>query len=69
MRSGIVVTVAIATAVLIAAWQAQAAPWTGAAKLEAAAKAATVVETVACNGRWGKCPPASHWWRGACVPC
>jgi hypothetical protein len=32
-------------------------------------KTATVVENVACNGRWGKCPPASHWWRGACVPC
>jgi hypothetical protein len=69
MRSGKIVTVAIATAVLIGAWQAQAAPWSGAAKLEAAAKAATVMETVACNGRWERCRPGWHWWRGACVPC
>ena len=32
------------------AWQADAAPWSGAAKLGAAAKTATQVEVVACNG-------------------
>jgi hypothetical protein len=28
-----------------------------------------VVENVACNGRWERCPPGAHWWRGACRPC
>jgi hypothetical protein len=28
-----------------------------------------VAENVACNGRWERCPPGAHWWRGACRPC
>jgi hypothetical protein len=51
------------------AWQAEAAPWSGAAKLGAAAKIASPVEVVACNGRWGRCPPGRFWARGACRIC
>jgi hypothetical protein len=69
MRSCTIVTLSAAAAILFAAWQAQAAPWSGAAKLEAAVKTATVVENVACNGRWRKCPPGSFWRAGACRPC
>jgi hypothetical protein len=69
MRNCIVMSITAATAILFAAWQAQAAPWSGAAKLGAAAKTAVVVENVACNGRWERCPPGAHWWRGACRPC
>jgi hypothetical protein len=58
-----------AAAVAFAAWQAQAAPTSGAAKLEEAAKTTVVVETVACNGRWGRCPPGTFWRWGACRPC
>lgn len=51
------------------AWQADAAPWSGAAKLATAAKAGSQVEVVACNGRWGRCPPGKFWARGACRWC
>jgi hypothetical protein len=69
MRNGMIATITAATVTVLAAWQTQAAPWGGAAKLAAAAKATVVVENVACNGRWERCPPGSHWWRGACRPC
>jgi hypothetical protein len=48
-------TLVTTTAILFGgalAWQADAAPWSGAAKLGAAAKTATQVEVVACNGTW-----------------
>jgi len=69
MRSWMIVPLTAAAAISFAALQVQAAPWGGAANLADAAKATVVVENVACNGRWERCPPGSHWWRGACRPC
>ena len=69
MRRWTIVTLAAATAALFAALQAQAAPWSAAAPLAEAAKATVVVENVACNGRWGRCPPGRVWFRGWCRPC
>ena len=51
------------------AWQASAAPWSGAAKLATAAKTGSQVEVVACNGRWARCPPGKFWARGRCHWC
>jgi len=69
MRRCMIVGLTVAGAALFAAWQAQAAPWSAAASLAGAAKETVVVENVACNGRWGRCPPFRTWWRGACRPC
>jgi hypothetical protein len=69
MRRYVIVTLTAASAALFAAWQAQAAPWSAAANLANAAKTTVVVENVACNGRWGRCPPFRFWFRGACRPC
>ena len=72
MHNRTVVTLMAATAVVFAAAlarEAQAAPWSGAAKLAAAATTGGVVEAVACNGRQGRCPPGSFWRAGACRPC
>jgi hypothetical protein len=61
-----------AAAVLFAGafvWHAEAAPWSGAAKIGAAAKDASVVESVGCDGRWHRCRPGWFWAHGRCRPC
>jgi hypothetical protein len=68
----ILMTLVATTAILFAgalAWQADAASWSGAAKLGAAAKTGTQVEVVACNGTWGRCRPGKFWTRYGCRWC
>jgi hypothetical protein len=70
------IVVTAATVILFAgaiAWEANAAPWSGAAKFSTAAKTVNPVEVIACNGRWGRCAPGSYWGCGPrgcwCRPC
>ena len=72
----LVVTLTAATAIMFAgalAWQADAAPWRGAATVGTAVESVNPVEEVACNGRWAKCPPGRFWGCGPrgcwCRPC
>jgi hypothetical protein len=60
----------IAAAILFvgAGWTAEAATWSQAAALAAAAKATEQVETVGCRSR-GRCPFRWFWNGRRCVPC
>jgi hypothetical protein len=71
----LVVTLTAATVIVCAgalAWQADAAPWRGAATVGIAVESVNPVEEVACRG-WGRCPPGRYWGCGArgcwCRPC
>jgi uncharacterized membrane protein len=61
-------SIAVATAVLFLGGQADAATWSRAAAVAAAAKATEQTQTVGCR-RPGRCP-FGWWWNGwRCRPC
>ena len=68
----LVLTLIAAAAVLSVgalARKADAAPTNGAASIAAAAVTTPFSQSVACNGRWGRCPPGRFWNGRRCVWC
>jgi len=70
----LLMALAATLAILFAlAWNADAATWSGASRIKAAAENYTPIQKVHCVKPGNKCPPGTYWgcWNGVCKcrPC
>ena len=68
MRRLMMTVVGAAAILFVGGWQAEAATWSRAAAVAAAAQATEQIQTVGCD-RPGRCPFRWYWNGWRCRPC